>query len=264
MVSETASTRKADARVISPPNNAAWRCYIRLARLADQRGADMGSAFGYMLEIPGFIKNDPDHREVVRMGISQFRRQTRLLVQSLQADSRVMPELYAPIQNVVSALGNVNNLDEPITNLPSLLDREAIAAIGWAATFLPVAGDTTNHAEITAILGDVMALKSRLAGMQMPQAVLDYVDQLLRTLEQGIIEAMFVGGKSLERTYRQAVHDLQVVATDLKEETGSMTTEQKSYLSEAAEIMTKVEKLCGGFSSVITFANEVVKLIGNT
>jgi len=256
-------TIQAEAHSITPPNNSAWRCYLYLKATQPNRGANVASALASAFAIPNFEAANPDHRELLQMSLHQFRRHTKLIIQALEAHHNVMPELYQPIRSVYDSLSAINNLDAPLTNYPPLLDTQCVVSMGWAATFLPAVGDDTDYDEISSILQEVMALKARLAIVQLPPTVLEFADQLFQTLERQIVEANFTGQRALGRAYRQAEEELRTMSEDLRASAGQLTAVQRDYLAEAATTVERIGKVAGGFSTVIKFANEVKDLIVN-
>lgn len=254
---------KTEACAITHSLNSAWRCHMYLEELAKNPGIDNCSAFGAMLEIPAFDRSNPDHQELVRMGISHFRRHAKLILQALKQNASIPPELYQSITNVYNALGQINNLDAALNQQPALVGESASLSFGWAACYLPASGDTIDYEQIAEILADVMDLKARIASTQLPTEITDFVDDLLRSLEQAVIDSKFVGSKPLERAYRQATGELQAAEEQLKQSAQSLNPAQREYLSEMATKVEKVGKIATGLAATLGFAKSVVALIAN-
>lgn len=253
----------AEGRVITPPSNAAWRCrQFILATLAHAH-EHVDVAFAKALGIQSYDPDDADQQDLVRAAISSLRKQQNALISTLSLHSTIAPELYAPIVTANTALAAMHNTKQVLRSFSQFCVGEYPLALGWAANVVPSSGQTANDVEIAEVLNDIIFLKARLAAMRFPPAVRDFIDQILKDLEAGVVNASFEGISSLNRAYRYAVSELTEKTEELRSAGPNMNDSQRNYLNEAAEKLDKVGKIASGFSATIEFAGKLAPLIGS-
>lgn len=254
----------AEGRVISPPSNAAWLCR-QFVLAANSRGNEhVDVAFAHALGIESYVQGNPDQYDLVRAAISSLRKQQRAIIAALSLHATVTVELYTPIQAVDAELSAMNNLHQALRNFPQFSSGEYPLALGWAANVLPSSGYVTNAMETAKILNDIIELRSKLTSMRFPPAVNEFLEQLLKELENGVITASFEGAASLHRACRNAVSEIAAAEDHLRSAVPDLNEAQRSYLSEAADKVEKVGKIAGGFSAAIEFAQKLVPLVLNS
>lgn len=251
----------AEGRVITPPNNTAWRCRRFVLATRPYVNGNVDVAFAAALGIEAYDPNNPDQQDLVRAAITSLRRQQQALVVALNEHASVTPDLFAAISAANAALSSMANVHQSLTNFPQFCDGEYPLALGWAANVLPSSEHYANELETAQVLNDIVALKARLTGMRFPAAVHDFMEQLLRDLETGLVSASFEGATSMHRACRNALSEIAGVEEQLRDAQPNLNSEQRSYLNEAAEKVEKVGKIAGGLSAAIDFTQKLVPLL---
>lgn len=248
-------------KIVSPPSNAAWRCRQFVLATRAHANSNIDVAFAAALGIQGYDPNNPDQQDLVRSAISSLRRQQQAMIVILSEHPTVAQELLAPISAVNAALSMMTNMHQTLANFPQFANGEYPLALGWAANVLPSSGHSASELETAQILNDIVALKGRLTSMRFPAAVHDFMEQLLKDLETGVVSASFEGTSSLQRACRNAVSEIADVEGHLRDAQPNLNVEQRSYLSEAAEKVEKVGKIAGGLSAAIDFSQKLIPLL---
>lgn len=246
----------------SHPSNSAWRCrQFVLATRPYLNGTNVDVAFAAALGIEPYDPNHPDQQDLVRAAITSLRRQQQALLVALSEYPSVSPELYAPISAANAALSSMTNIHQALTNFAQFSNGEYPLALGWAASVIPSSGHNASVLEIAKTLNDIVALKARLTAMRFPAPVHDFMEQLLKDLETGVVTASFEGATSLHRACRNALSEIAGVEDQLRAAQPNLNPDQRSYLNEAAEKVEKVGKIAGGLSAAIDFSQKLIPLL---
>jgi len=253
----------AEGHVITPPNNAAWRCRQFVLASLTVANQHVDAAFATALGINSFDPQNPDQQDLVRAAIRSLRKQQESVIIALSEHPSLIPELFAPIAAANVALSSMSNIHQVMTNFPQICSNEYTLALGWAANILPSSGNSAIALETAEVLNDIISLKARLTGMRFPAAVHDFMEQLLKDLETGVVTASFEGAPSLHRACRNAVSEIAGVQDQLRAAAPNLNDAQRGYLTEAADKVEKVGKIAGGFSAAIEFAQQLVPLLSN-
>jgi hypothetical protein len=253
----------AEGRVITPPSNAAWRCRQFVLATLTNVNQHVDVAFASALGIQAYDPNNPDQQDLVRAAITSLRQQQRGIIMALSDHPSVIAELFAPISEANSALSSMSNIHQALTNFPQFTSNGYALALGWAANVLPSSGHSASELETAQVLSDIIALRARLTEMRFPTAVHDFMEQLLKDLETGVVTASFEGSGALHRACNRAVSEIAGVEDQLRSAEPNLNDAQRSYLTEAAEKVEKIGKIAGGLSAAIGFAQKLVPLIAN-
>lgn len=251
-----------EGRVITPPNNSAWRCRQFVLNSVGYENHHVDVAYAAALGIQRYDPDNPDQQDLIRAAITSLRKQQRALLSALNQHPSITPDLFAPIEAANIALAGMHNIKQVLGNFPQLCNGEYILALGWAANVLPNSGRGAIDTEIAQVLNDIISLKARLTSMRFTPSVHAFMEQLLKELEEGIIAASFEGVDSLHRACRNAVSEIADATEQLRTAEPNLDEAQRSYLTEAADKVEKVGKIAGGLSAALDFTVKLVPLIG--
>ena len=244
----------ADAQVITPPNNSSSRCRDVLLKLSQRLGNPFGDAFAFAMGIEGYDAANPDHKDLVRIGMSELRKQIILIIGDLQRMNIITPELYGAMIGARDVLGNIDRLDGATSQYPQLIDEKVALTFGWAACVIETNSEVIDYELIAEILSELMALKTMMSSTKLPAETRILFKRLIDSLERAAIEANFTGLGSIKRAVREAKHDAEDVSDKLKQENTNMSDEHKDFLTSASGVFEK-------FGKIVSAAKEFAAIV---
>jgi hypothetical protein len=253
-----------DMLSIDPPQNLASRCRSFVLRTLEKTTSNVDVAFAHALGITSYDSADPDHKDLVRASITSMRRQQSILIEKLGQNLTITPDLYQEIVAANRELSAMSNLDQSFQNFPTILGSAYQLALGWAAHSITNTGDTVNAQQVSEILSDIVGLKARLAAVKFPTEVREFIEQLLKELENGIVTSCFEGSNALQRTCRNAVGEISAAEDHLRSTQPNLNAEQLAYLNETAKNIHETGKLAGGKAATIDFIKKIVPVLTST
>lgn len=257
----TAMQIHADAAIITPPNNPSSRCRDVFLRLNQRLGHSFGSAFAFAMGIENYDQANPDHKDLVRIGMSELRKQIIQIISDLQRLNFITPELYSAMIGARDMLGKIDQLDSAASQYPQLIDEKVTLTFGWAACVIETNSEIIDYELIAEILSELMTLKTLMSSTNLPAETRILFKRLIDSLERAAIEANFTGLGPIKRAVREAKHDAEDVSDQLKQENTNMSDGHKDFLTSASGVFEKVGKIVSGAKEVAAIVAPAVAIL---
>jgi hypothetical protein len=251
----------ADARIITTPNNPSSRCRDILLRFNQRLGHSFGDAFAFAMGIENYEAGNPDHKDLVRIGMSELRKQIIQIMGDLQQLNFITPELYSAMIGARDMLGRIDQLDSAASQYPQLTDEKVALTFGWAACVIETNSEIIDYELIAEILSELMALKTLMTSTNLPAETRILFKRLIDSLERAAIEANFTGLGPIKRAVREAKHDAEDVSDKLKEENSNMSNGHKDFLTSVSDVFEKVGKIVSGAKEVAAIVAPVAAIL---